>query len=303
MTWLRVDANLGHSKLIDVLRTSCGLSRVAAIGSVVSLWSQCIIADNGGWVGRLSDTWIEDACGWTGEPGKLAAVIREHHLIDGRIKDWDEYQGMLEARREADRERKRLERLRKSGRRPEDVTRTVTPNGADAPRDDGRTSHGSPNATDTYTETETKPPSLPRARADDASDDDERGRAIAQLAEWIPAAADSFRLIVAEVERPEAFVGFVRSLREGMGGPVYADDAITRGLIHLCANGDHVGGVSSRQVTRYVQDATTAITEERENETHVGRPARNGRGRAAAHANPGEQQIANILGFRARGAE
>jgi hypothetical protein len=270
MTWLRVDANLSHSRLIDVLRTSCGLSRVAAIGSVVSLWSQCVIADNGGYIGRLSDTWIEDACGWTGQPGQLAAVIREHHLTDGRIKDWDDYQGALEQRREADRLRKQRERERKKTGQPPDSPGDVT-------RKSGGTSRGHPNATGTVTDTELQQPlSHPRAPEDDEPGDDERGRAVAQLTEWIPAAAESFRLIIAEVEHTEAFVGFVRSLREGIGGPVYADDAITRGLIHLCANGDHVGGISSRQVTRYVQDAATAIAEESEG-VHVGRPATNGR--------------------------
>jgi hypothetical protein len=110
VTWIRVETQVARSRLVDVLRTFLGLSKIEAVGAVVCLWCECTNAANGGYIGELSDAWIEDAAGWTGAPGKLAAVIRERHLSDGRIKDWDEYQGVLETRRATDAARKRAER-------------------------------------------------------------------------------------------------------------------------------------------------------------------------------------------------
>src|SRR5262245_36873641 len=107
MTWLRIDAAIGQSRLVDILRNSCGVPRNEMIGALVSLSAACLAADNHGDLSRFSDAWIEDAADWHGPPGQFAAVIREHHLIDGRIKSWDDYQGKLEQRRAADRARKR----------------------------------------------------------------------------------------------------------------------------------------------------------------------------------------------------
>lgn len=111
MTWVRVDIAIARSRLVDVLRTRCGLSTNEAVGALVRLWAACVEADNHGRLGSLSDQWIEEATGWRGEPGAFAAVIRAQHVAsNGTIRDWLDYQGKLEARRAADAARKRAER-------------------------------------------------------------------------------------------------------------------------------------------------------------------------------------------------
>jgi hypothetical protein len=121
--WIRVHANLAERKvtyrLAEFLRTSGGLppdahrfARAIARGLLVSLWGKVSQHAVGGDIAHVLDEQLEDWAGWTGPPGLFTRWVREHHTTDGRINDWEEYQGELEHRRERDRQRKAGERAR-----------------------------------------------------------------------------------------------------------------------------------------------------------------------------------------------
>lgn len=64
-----------------------------------------------GMVAPLTDREIETWAGWRGKRGAFAAFIREMHTDpEGRVNEWDEYQGALEHRRAVDRDRQRRRR-------------------------------------------------------------------------------------------------------------------------------------------------------------------------------------------------
>lgn len=131
--WIRVAANMGARKvtarLSAVLRAedmggmSRGLSRAAAVGHLVMLWGNVAENTTGGYIADVPDDLLEDWAGWDGAPGVFARWLREQHVTDGRINDWDEYAGALEDRREKDRVRKQRQREREkdSEGRPRDV--------------------------------------------------------------------------------------------------------------------------------------------------------------------------------------
>lgn len=88
------------------------------------------LADNGsdGNVANLHPDILEEWAGWTGEAGAFDAAFRASFVTDGVIDGWEERQGKLIARQQADRDRKRAERRRK-------FQRTSSGRPADAPRD------------------------------------------------------------------------------------------------------------------------------------------------------------------------
>ncbi len=134
--WIRVHANLAGKPIVWRACEALGVKPHEAMGLLIQFWgavSQHVVH---GKVSALPDAQIEAWAGWRGKRGRFAAFIREKHLdADGRVKEWDEYAGPLENRREYDRERKRKERERKSRKRPGDsppdspteVTGTSTP--------------------------------------------------------------------------------------------------------------------------------------------------------------------------------
>lgn len=152
--WIRVVANMGQRKvtarLSSVLRTSAGLSRgasrAAAVGYLVMLWGSVAENTTDGRVDDVPDELLEDWAGWDGEPGAFARWLREHHVTDGRINDWDEYAGALEDRREKDRERKRRQRQREKEEQesPRDVRVTSARTNGNGTDGQNRELHTSP---------------------------------------------------------------------------------------------------------------------------------------------------------------
>jgi hypothetical protein len=74
------------------------------------LWGKVSVYCTDGDISEVSDQELERWAQWTGEPGAFAEFVRARHVTDGRINDWDEFQGALEERRAKERERKRRER-------------------------------------------------------------------------------------------------------------------------------------------------------------------------------------------------
>jgi hypothetical protein len=133
VTWIRVDAALCDRKVVgrlkNVLKLSAGLSagrpapcpqmsdvnfdkllHAAAAGHLQMLWGRVALYCKHGRVADVSDEQLETWAGWWGEPGAFASFVRTQHTNHGAINDWDDMNGKLDDRREADKARKRQKR-------------------------------------------------------------------------------------------------------------------------------------------------------------------------------------------------
>lgn len=133
--WIRVRAHLSRAKVAQRLAVICRGDAQKASGVLQDFWSSVAEQGTNGFIRDYPDHTLEDWAGWRGKRGVFATWVRQHHMDDdGRVKEWDEYMGALEARREADRLRKEAERVRrKSAGSPEDVTRKVRTVSAESP--------------------------------------------------------------------------------------------------------------------------------------------------------------------------
>ena len=138
--WIRVHSNVRSLTVVWRAVECLGLPPDSAVGLLVILWGQVAQHSENGRIDNVPDAQLEGWVGWSGEPGKFARFIREKHITDGRIREWDDYAGKLEERREKDRERKRLANLlRNSNGRPEEVRRKAVPTRAARNEDVTRT--------------------------------------------------------------------------------------------------------------------------------------------------------------------
>ena len=127
--FVQVETGLPRSRLVDRARTVLALSRACAVGHLTLLWLAVMETGCSGRLDDRSDLWIEDAAGWTGEPGAFARFIREHHLTDGVITDWKEKYALVDEARE--RNKQRMRRTRKS--HGADTVRAQNRNVSDTP--------------------------------------------------------------------------------------------------------------------------------------------------------------------------
>lgn len=113
--WIRVHANLHAKPVIARAVAALGVGENEAVGLMVRFWgavSQYVIKGD---LTGVTDRQIELWAGWAKRKGRFALFVRSSHLdTDGRVNEWDEYAGKLEARRALDRARKEAERVRKS---------------------------------------------------------------------------------------------------------------------------------------------------------------------------------------------
>lgn len=126
--WIRVHSNARNLKVVWRAVEFLGVSPEAAVGLLVVLWGQVAQHSENGHIDNVPDAQLEGWVGWTGEPGRFARFVREKHAVDGRIREWDDYAGKLEERREKDRERKATRRgLRDSAGSPQEGARNSIP--------------------------------------------------------------------------------------------------------------------------------------------------------------------------------
>lgn len=172
--WIRVHARLSSKPVAIRLSQLCRGDRQKAVGVLCDFWGNVSEYAKNGFVRDYDDHQLEVWANWTGKRGAFAKWVRDQHMdADGRVKEWDEYQGALEARREADRRRKQEERALKQARNDD---RESAGSPQDSPQDNGGTSAGLPhprarNGTGRYgTETEVQSQNQqrgPRIRATD----------------------------------------------------------------------------------------------------------------------------------------
>lgn len=140
--WIRVHARLSSKPVAIRLALLCRGDRQKAVGVLCDFWGSVSEYAINGFIRDYSDDQLEVWANWKGKKGEFAKWVRHHHMDeDGRVKEWDDYQGALEARREADRLRKQEERRLKSERSKAEQS---AGSHADSPEDVGRTSAGRP---------------------------------------------------------------------------------------------------------------------------------------------------------------
>lgn len=138
--WIRVHANLAARPIVMRAADELHISLNEAIGLLVRFWGSMSQHGNNGQVEGVKDITIETWAGWRGKRGRFAEFIRSAHTDnEGRVKEWDDYNGKLEDRRAKDRERKRKSRGQSAGshaEHPRDVTLMSVPARANETRRD-----------------------------------------------------------------------------------------------------------------------------------------------------------------------
>jgi hypothetical protein len=126
--WIRVHSDLFDKPVTTRLCDAVRIKEHEAIGVLVTFWSGVAKDAKNGHIANYPDRQLEKWAKWRRKPGAFAAWVRtEHQDADGRVPEWNDYQGLLEIQREKDRKRKAEERRRKSEGHPKDVTRTSEP--------------------------------------------------------------------------------------------------------------------------------------------------------------------------------
>lgn len=117
--WIAVEAHLVSRDIVGHGAEVLGVSRVTCVGHMVTMWGQVAEDAKAGDISGVRDSTLEHWAEWGGEAGRFAGFIREHCVTAGVLNGWDEMQGPLDARREADRTRKQAQRDRaKASARP-----------------------------------------------------------------------------------------------------------------------------------------------------------------------------------------
>jgi hypothetical protein len=242
----------------------CGDDLAKAVGHLVILWGNVSVHADNGFVRDYPDAQLEKWAEWTGTRGEFAAWLREHHLDeDGRIRDWDEYAGALEARRA--RERARVASMRAD---PQRRTHGVAQHahGVRAMLQPARANETRRNETK-RDETEESTTSPPTAAATPAYASPRVGRTEGELA---------FLLALPDAEQPK----WERIIDGWLNGVGYASGRaadpldVHVGLVEYLANPGN-GELNARHVVRYVQEAERRRTEPPPERAAPGRRAGN----------------------------
>ena len=244
--WIRVHADLAGKHVVFRVVQALGVSQNEAIGLLVRFWGAMSRLGNDGHVDQLGDPQIESWAGWRGKRGRFAAFVRAQHAdADGRVNEWDEYQGALETRRENDRQRQRKHRA--SGTRLD-----VTHDGChtDVTRDserDVRVTSAPARANETKrdeTRRETTQSVLPPHDAPSAMEPARRADVETDVAERIPSVAGRLALttLLQACESKAQWVAEMQAMMDGMPGHYYATAAeLDESLCEFAAQGFAVG--------------------------------------------------------------
>jgi hypothetical protein len=113
--WIRSHAKGKTLNVTARAADQLGIPRAHAWGLLNLLWGWLSERSDDGSILPFTPAEIEDAAGWTGEPGRFYDFVRQRHVdAKGRIKEWDEYMGPLvrQRRMARDRQRSRRDKLR-----------------------------------------------------------------------------------------------------------------------------------------------------------------------------------------------
>lgn len=111
--WIRVHADLGSKPVTQRAADALGVKRAAAAGHLVFFWGNVSRHATNGVIAHYPDALLELWACWEGTRGRFAKFIRDNHLDDdGRVREWDEYAGALEQRKQKNREHQAAWRAR-----------------------------------------------------------------------------------------------------------------------------------------------------------------------------------------------
>lgn len=124
--WIRVSANLSRRKVTWRLTESClaqfpvpagaprSLMQKAAMGFLQELWGNIAEHTIDGVIAHLPDAQLEQWAGWDGEAGVFAKWLRESHIDaeTGCVREWNDFAGALQSKRQNDAQRQREKRDR-----------------------------------------------------------------------------------------------------------------------------------------------------------------------------------------------
>ena len=123
--WIRVHADLGSKPVTQRAADALGVKRAAAAGHLVFFWGNVSRHATNGVIAHYPDALLELWACWEGTRGRFAKFIRDNHLDDdGRVREWDEYAGALEQRKQKNREHQAAWRARRKDDSKDDVSLT-----------------------------------------------------------------------------------------------------------------------------------------------------------------------------------
>ena len=123
--WIRVHADLGSKPVTQRAADALGVKRAAAAGHLVFFWGNVSRHATNGAIAHYPDALLELWACWEGTRGRFAKFIRDNHLDDdGRVREWDEYAGALEQRKQKNREHQAAWRARRKDDSKDDVSLT-----------------------------------------------------------------------------------------------------------------------------------------------------------------------------------
>jgi hypothetical protein len=222
--WIRVNARLADDAEVRAFakvilpRSSVRLGIAAACGYLVTLWGRVIDEQEDGNLATRDDDVIEEWAKWDGKRGVFASAFRSAFTTDGKIREWDDYQGALIERREKDRTRKRG---KKSAGIPQETPPESAPIPQEIPQSSSRNVNGNGN--------------------------DSSSSALA---------ADVVRLLEALPDdvAQMAWGSEIAAARQGMHGKPLTDEQIARACRDYVGNG-HMGSPSLRHFRGFLASA------------------------------------------------
>lgn len=128
--WIRVSTNLSERKvtwrLAEMLRVShpfirdagstfpADLLHLSAAALLLNLWGKIAEHTEDGVIRDIPDAQLEEWAKWRGDVGAFAAWVRAKHYDAerGTVREWDEFAGALQSKRQKDAERQRAKRER-----------------------------------------------------------------------------------------------------------------------------------------------------------------------------------------------
>jgi len=127
--WIRVQKSVHDDPQVIAMAAELGISTAAAVGHLVALWIGMADHARHGTVDKIHSNVIESWARWNLADGAFAERFAVHFVRNGRVKNWEKYNGKPLRLAEIEAERKRAYRRRmsrrRSGGRPADGPETV----------------------------------------------------------------------------------------------------------------------------------------------------------------------------------
>jgi hypothetical protein len=217
MNWIRVAVTVCDDPAILAIAETLKISPYTMVGHWVGFLTKLPTHANTGDVSGVSDAVIEQWAGWRGKRGAFAKALRAQLVTpEGVVRGWDKHNGAAIRRAEADIERKRNERGRKTS---SGQSADVHPDGArtssvdETRRDELLFIQESEQDVDVVAVTPTTPKKRPRAPEPVV-------RAFESCAHTVlPHHYDALAELLETVPSPGTWAGIITGMHDGLSAP------------------------------------------------------------------------------------